>query len=398
MNNARRAPLLALLPLLTAPALPAQDGDDLIALGRKGLSLDLLEGDLELSLGGRLHVDVASWDSDVNGSGDEALARRARLSFEARYLEDWRLKVEGDVAGASVGWKNLWGRYQGLDPWRFTLGNQIAPFGLDQAGSSNTITFLERALPSALEPAFQNGLRVDTHGDHWTASLGAFTHPVEGDDDRESRAASGVLRLTYAPLDVEGDEQGPPRVVHLGTSVELRELESDSSLRFDSRPETRLTDFRMVSTGNLADADSSVAVSLEAAALRGPFSLQAEAVGVRVDRATSPDPDFVGWYAQASWILTGESRRYSGSRGTFGDVRPDSRGGAWELAARFSSLDLEDAGVTGGEQTDVTLGLNWYVNRNVRVMFNWIHAEANPNRNGVDDSTDVLAGRFQVFF
>ncbi len=44
-----------------------------------------------------------------------------------------------------------------------------------------------------------------------------------------------------------------------------------------------------------------------------------------------------------------------------------------ELAARFSQLDLEDTGVAGGKEQDVTVGVNWYPQSHVRFMFNWIH-------------------------
>jgi phosphate-selective porin OprO and OprP len=108
---------------------------------------------------------------------------------------------------------------------------------------------------------------------------------------------------------------------------------------------------------------------------------------------------------QGSWILTGETRRYDMATAAFQGPRPfvpfSSAGGfgAWELALRYSHLDLDfhsglagtaataDA-VRGGEQNILTLGVNWYVNSNVKVMLNWLHVDVDRlNPAGVGNLT-----------
>ena len=117
------------------------------------------------------------------------------------------------------------------------------------------------------------------------------------------------------------------------------------------------------------------------------------------DTPDGADPTFQGFYAAASWFLTGEVRPYSRSNATFGRVRPrrslrsEGGAGAWEIAARFSRLDLSDQEIAGGELEDVTLGLNWYANPFVRVMANWIHAEVDGS-----GGSDTLVTRFVASF
>ena len=89
------------------------------------------------------------------------------------------------------------------------------------------------------------------------------------------------------------------------------------------------------------------------------------------------DPLFDGYYLSAGWFITGESRPYKFEDGVFDSVRPKSivgRGGigAWELVARFSSTDLTDAKVVGGEEDNFTVGLNWYPIPNIRFMMDYI--------------------------
>ena len=120
-----------------------------------------------------------------------------------------------------------------------------------------------------------------------------------------------------------------------------------------------------------------------------------------------PDPDFSGYYLQGSWIFSGEARRYNATTGSFQSPRPMvpfSGGGgfgAWELAARYSRMDLDfmegiqgtaasAASVRGGDQSVVTLGLNWYLNPNIKVMLNYMLID-------VDRLNPAGAGNTQPF-
>ena len=118
------------------------------------------------------------------------------------------------------------------------------------------------------------------------------------------------------------------------------------------------------------------------------------------DAELAGDPTFVGSYAYASWFLTGEHRNYSRRSGVFDRLRPDSPfggedggPGAWEIVARWSFLDLNDENVAGGEVTDLTAGLNWYINSNFRLMNNFVHSD-------VEDAGtyDGFSTRFQCDF
>jgi phosphate-selective porin OprO/OprP len=128
--------------------------------------------------------------------------------------------------------------------------------------------------------------------------------------------------------------------------------------------------------------------------------LETEYVSSLVDRGQSDDAYFQGLYGLVSYFLTGETRPYSRAAGEFLRVRPkknfslkDKTWGAWEAALRYSFLDLDEDEISGGILSDVTLGLNWYLNPNMRIMLNYIYA----NRNGYGDA-DIVQTRFQVDF
>jgi len=120
------------------------------------------------------------------------------------------------------------------------------------------------------------------------------------------------------------------------------------------------------------------------------------------------------------WTLTGESRKYIPETGSYSAIIPDrpfslAEGGwgAWELGARLSYIDLngnftaglplagQPSAVAGGKQTSFTLGLNWYVNSNMRFMLNYVHADIDKKSltapsNPVGAAVDAIALRSQV--
>jgi phosphate-selective porin OprO/OprP len=101
---------------------------------------------------------------------------------------------------------------------------------------------------------------------------------------------------------------------------------------------------------------------------------------------------------QTTYTLTGESRGYNKKDGVMNGISPDEQVGeggcgAWELALRYSMLDLNDDQVQGGEVFSTTAGVNWYLNDNARVMFNLNRTKFD----GVGEQ-DAAAVRFQFVF
>jgi phosphate-selective porin OprO/OprP len=160
-------------------------------------------------------------------------------------------------------------------------------------------------------------------------------------------------------------------------------------VRFQNTPEVDVDPTQLIDTGDIQASRANI-LGLEFAAQRGALFLQSEAFRFAVDRGGRirlPDAYFYGFYVEGSWILTGERRRWDPSRAAFWfpkPARPLGQGwGAWELAFRYSRMDLNSApgsaglppplgGVRGGDQAILALGLNWYPRRRVRVMLDYM--------------------------
>ncbi len=139
---------------------------------------------------------------------------------------------------------------------------------------------------------------------------------------------------------------------------------------------------------------------LEGAIFRGAASLQSEFAMARVARSERPSPVFTAFYVAGSYTLTGEPRTYNATRGSIRRIRPerpvgDGSGGygAFEVAARWSYIDLDDQAVTGGVLSDTSVGLNWYPTNPTRVMFNVVRAMRRTW-----DAVWIFQSRLQIAF
>lgn len=344
-----------------------------------------------IELDGRIHVDGASYSSGTSTLDDGIVARRLRPSLKIRVGDSWRARLDYELADFGRGWKNVYTEYRGLDKWRIRIGNQLAPFGLEQQMSSNSFPLLERSLMQALTPVFERGVSARTQRDRWHLAAGIFSGDVGSNDARRADGQAYAARLSFAPVYTES------LALHFGVSAEQRNLDQ-GQLRFRVRPESYVARQRLVDTRLITGADRLTTHGLEAMLVSRRCRLMGERIWTEVRFAASGPADFGGGYAAIGCLLAGERYRYRPSSGGFRSTRPNGRLGVMEVTLRRSSVDLTDAGITGGRERNWTLGLNWEFADNMRILTDFVHMDLRPNENGVAESANVWQARFQVAF
>lgn len=364
-----------------------------------GLEVSDTDGEFSFKLGGRIMIDTAWYQEDKNKLGDGTELRRLRLGAEGVLFNDWAYKLSLDFANGDVDVKDAIIRYNGFNPVKITVGHFKEPFSLEEQTSSNYFTFMERAIPNAFSPDRAIGIEARSHGKIWTAAGGLFGEAFDDYVDNESSeswAATG--RFTLVPW------LEKTRVLHFGSAFTHRLVNNKGEVKFNIRPESHITDVKYLNTDDIADVSSITGAGFEAAGVIGPWSLQAEYIYAGLNRdGNMEDLAFDGWYLYGSWFLTGESRKYKFEKGGFGKVKPHHNYGAWEMAIRYSTLDLNDGLVTGGDSNIWTLGLNWYINSQLRVMANYsfVNNDINANDNGSlagNDNPQLFQMRVQAYF
>lgn len=377
---------VAVAAALSTALVPAQAEVKVSTKG--GLKVETDDGNFQFRAGGRIHLDAAFHDDDATDLKDGTKFRRARLFVDGVINKDWLFKAQYDFAENTVGAKDLYIKYK---PWGVTLGQFKQPLSLEELTSSNYITFIERASINNLATSRRVGLGYNTGADNYSFAVSAYGRDVgESTSDDEGFGIGG--RLTFAPW------ASDTSALHLGVAASMESPQlGDENARFRARPEANVDGNRLIDTGSISDVDDITKYGIEAALVQGPFSLQAEYLAASVARKNgNPDADFDGYYVFGSWFLTGESRPYDAKKGSFGRVKPAAKSGAWELAARYSNLDLTDGAIAGGEMDNWTVGVNYYMNSNARLMFNYVSVDS--ERNGVDNDPGIFLMRAQVDF
>jgi len=410
-----------------------------------------------IELTGRLHFDFGDYLSvhPQFPTGPHSLtsgvnARRARIGVLGKFAGDWNYAFIADFGFSSdsnvnsvtgsrtTDIENAFISYTGFRPVVFDLGYLDVPFTLDEATSSNDIMFIERAeIQNTATVLAANDARaafgVRSNNDRYWAGV-YVTGPTAGalHTGSNQQQLGGTARATYQVL------QGSNYSLHLGADGEYvftprsngnSATSIASTVSFSDRPELRVDPTAFINTGAIP-AKNAGSYGGEFAGGFNSLFFQGEYYRIFVDQsglaagAPTPELNFDGGYAQASWTVTGESRRYIPATGAYSGIRPDhpvafGRGGgwgAWELAVRYSYINLNDhntavvpaisGGVFGGRANGYVFGINWYPIYNIRFMLDYIHEDVRktPVLVGLGGTAsggvrmDAIALRTQVAF
>jgi phosphate-selective porin OprO/OprP len=353
---------------------------------------------------GRMQFDVASIDAPAGVMGTHGglttEIRRVFLGVDGKIPGGFSYRVEADFAGGSAELTDVYLTY-GQGPLSVTVGHIRHFTSLEDVTSDLFTSFTERA---AFVPAFgferRVGLGVQYKGKQILAQAGVFGDNANDllNDANNSISADG--RLVWMPK--FGKTQ-----LHLGGSAHIRDFNDQSpTARYRARPYVHTTDVRLIDTGNI-DATGERGYGLEAAVVSGPFHASGEGFWQTMKRPGVTDPTFFGGYAEVGMVLTpGDSRSYRD--GAFDRLKPsksitDGGIGAIEINARYDHLDLNDAGIVGGQQRAALIGIVWAPIDYIRITANygklWIDDARIPTAAGDRSYTaDTFGLRTQMDF
>jgi phosphate-selective porin OprO/OprP len=395
----------------------------------------------------------AAYGPDL-GSG--ANFRRVYLGLQGKVFGDWSYNFNYDFGGSggteTPGHiQSVYLEYDGLAPFALRVGAFPPPASIEDGTSAGDTIFLERNAPSDLQRNIAGGDGRDAvsllyTGDTVFGALSYTGNKIQ--DGAKALAAAGATaapnfdeqqallgRLSWLPVSTSDAHLligvngtyviKPPdslanNVALLGqangTARATTTLSDPPELTVDSNgillasttglSARHVSQWGVETAGNwenLYGQAGYYGFEVERAPVSYLVPLSAGAAPTAATPVTPSNDHFSGWYLQGTWILTGESKTYNPATGSFTPPKPahpfalDGSGwGAFELAGRYSDLDLNDhvldttsvltawasSGATpktytfyntvrGGEQKIWTAGLNWYPNSVVRFALNY---------------------------
>jgi phosphate-selective porin OprO/OprP len=345
------------------------------------------------------------------GNAQATLLRRAILQADGDILGQFDYIVEFDFANASndnsglqpPSFGNLTSSPAPLNIWMqvrdvpflgsVRVGNQVKPIGMTNNTSLTSLPFMERPDNNdAFYGPFDNGYALGISARNWAESeritwqYGIYQPATNVFGVALNKYSTGA-RVTALPW----YEEGGRRLLHLGLGYWSGEIVQDQ-LRVRARTLLRnAPGFAvpvLVDTGEVPGSKQ-YTIAPEFAMVLGPLTIQAEWAGQFLTQAVATNGQdqgtvfYHGGYVEALYFLTGEHQDYLRREGVFGRVVPlhdyhCKKGdpcwgcGAWQIGTRFSYLNLNDKAIQGGRVYDWTVGLNWFLNPNMKVQLNYI--------------------------
>jgi len=349
----------------------------------------------------RAYSDRDGFDTDI---------RQLRIWGWGTVYDNLVFKIDFDFANVREV-KDIWFYFKNVKYLRrFKFGHIEEPFSLERLTSASNTTFMERSLPTnALGLGRNFGIlySIPSLDERKTLALGFFYNTGTLSDigsSQDSISNANGYNVTGRVTSLLRYEDFGESLLHFGLCYSYGKRDDDVQL--GTRPESYFVDKRFVETSEFS-AEKQHRFVTELASVSGPLSFQGEYFHGFTDSDTEGDLDFWGYYMFVSYIITGEHREYITSRGVFSRVTPknyfdlrNKKWGAWEVALRHSYVDLNDRNISGGEERNFTLGLNWYTTSKTRVMFNYVHARIDQRSSSLleDGYLNILQTRFQILF
>jgi len=411
-----------------------------ITIGENGFAMASANGNFALQFKGVLQIDSRTFFGDDGVAGNDGfLLRRARPILQGTVFKDFDFQFTPDFGGTgSPQIYDAFLNYRYRPELQLEIGKFKTPVGLEQLLADRDLLFNERSLVTDLVP--NRDLGVQLHGGLFggTVQYAAGIFNGVGDarnsnnaDFEDHKAFAG--RLFFQPF-----KKGNPALQNLGFGAggSYEELSAGSASGLPSTTGGTLPGYATVGQQQFFAYNPAAVqgrtpiviadgqhwrVSPQALYAYGPWSLLGEYVisDQRVTRTVvapfiSRELQHTAWDVSAGWVLTGEDFNFVGGVNPRHPFNPASGGwGALQLVARYSELNIDDQAFSGfsdptrsaSRAQEFSIGLNWWLNRNVRVGTSFSHTIFDGGGTGTgapgvvtDNPENVLFTRVQLAF
>lgn len=395
-----------------------------ITIGEKGFAMSSADTNFSIQIKGLLQVDSRTFFGDSETSANDGfLLRRARPILQGTVFRDFDFLFVPDFGGTgSPQIYDAYLNYRYSPELQARVGKFKVPVGLELLQSDKDSFFNERALPTGLVPNRDLGFQLhgEAFGGLLAYSAGVFNGTGDGRnssnaDFEDHKSFAG--RLFVLPFKKGSWAPAQGFGVGLAGSYEDFQTTNTAGLPNGNGYSTPAQEqFFTYRTGVVASG-THFRISPQGYWYWGPYGLLGEYVisDQGVARGTQSDSlRNTGWQLAAGWVITGEDATYNGVVPRHPFNPREGRWGAWQVVARYSELRLDpgafpvyaDPTVSANEAQEWSVGLNWYLNRNIRVNASFSHVNflgagssgSSPPASVTQDDEKVFFTRVQLAF
>lgn len=385
-----------------------------IAVNDKGASFKSAQGDYEVKIRGLIQGDGRFFlNDDAVAQNDTFLLRTARPIIEGSLGKLVGFRFTPEFAGDSASIVDVYADLR-FDPgYTLRVGKFTSPVGLERLQSSAALADIERSLASELAPNRDIGIQLqgEVANGRLGYAIGVFNGTVDGRDAATVNPDDNFEyagRIFFEPFKNSANALSGLGF-GIGASAGDKQGSGNSFLpRYRTPGQVQFFNYR---SAVLADGQQS-RWSPQGYYYRNAFGLLAEYIVSEQEVSiggVNEDLSNKAWQATASYVLTGEDASY---RGVVKPTQPFSPGtggwGAFEVVGRYGVLEIDDdafplfadPSVAAGKAASWTLGLNWYLNSNLKLVLNYLQTRLDGGAATGADREDEKAvfTRMQVAF
>jgi phosphate-selective porin OprO/OprP len=430
------------LAVFVGAGMGAAHADEATTTG--GIKIKSSDGNFDASVGGRIHFDGEMIVPDHGakfGASDPSGGEKSSFYFRrvfislAGHLYGWEYHIDEDLAATSTnGFNDVWIAHSVIGNDAIYIGQHKPWRSLDELASNNITPFMERNAASATGiyggRDFADGLFYKwTHGIGSgslfagasvytlgkTANMAAASGPT-GSTFGQTQGTGYNGRIAYAPFVKDGFW------LHTGVAVSSDNADNvpttgatngyglSSTYIYVGRQATAATlaSYSGATGGNNPNVTS---VAGELAGAFGPAYASAEFVNARYNQTGKAFNTVQAFSGTIAYAVTGESRPYDKTVGTYGSIKPKHSYGALEVLARLDTMRNDGAGgtfvgvsgpsgktITTDRTYTATAGINYYVNPAVRFMLNYEHGSWDLGGTAGKNNANSVEARAQLSF
>lgn len=310
-----------------------------------------------------------------------------RLGAQFRFLKDWEAKIELGYGDSKISLKDIYLNYS-MGEHSIRAGYHYEPFGNARVGTSNYRFLTDAASDKTLGNKRKLGVSY-SYNHKWFNFMGGIFS--DGDIEKSKPLDQGyalTAKLVGRPL------MADKKLIHIG--VAPRFSRSEKEVDFTGGLPTDL----LSKNDNLyveADIDQVInqwKLDLELILLYNKWYLQGQYFLVHLNRFAVGNYNAEGAYIQAGYMILGAEHNYNAKTGMIVNPAPKSL----EALIRYNILDLNDAGVRGGQLSDITLGMNYFVNKYIAVKINYTYMMVGSSAPQGKDNLGLIQARLQFAF
>lgn len=342
---------------------------------------------IEWRLMGRVFFDGGVFFNDKGDLGNGVQINDLRLGTQIRFLQHWNVKMELGYGNEKVSMKDVYINYKAGDH-SVRLGYYHEPFGIDRIGSTN-FKFIETAsADKTFGSSRKLGICYLYNQAYFNFMGGVFSdgNPAKANQLNEGYTVSAkfigrpflgdgiLLHLAVAP--------------HFSSHGDRVELDGGVPTSLLSGSDNRFV------YADVTNAINQWKMEAEVIGIYRKWYVEGHYLMAHVNRAGVPNYNGQGGYVQGGYMILGEKQNYNPVTGMVANPAPKSL----EVLCRYNLTNLNDAGIKGGRLSDLSLGMNYFINKYIAARLNYVHVMVGHNAPAGADDFDLVQGRIQFYF